>query len=48
MDKENVSEPVVFRYRSRELSLPDIHEIQALSRFYAKGRTYISRELCQA
>jgi len=49
MDKKNISEPVVFRYRSRELSLPDIHEIQALvSQFHAKGRAYISRELCQA
>jgi len=49
MDKKNISEPVVFRNRSRELSLPDIHEIQALvSQFHAKGRAYISRELCQA
>ncbi len=42
-------EPVVFRYRSRELGAQDIHDIQALvSRFYTKGRAYISRELCQA
>jgi len=49
MGQENVMEPVVFRYRSRELHLNDIHRIQALvSQFYAKGRAYISRELCQA
>lgn len=40
---------VVFRYRSRELNVQDISFIQGLiSKHYARGRSYISRVLCEA
>lgn len=42
-------EPVVFRYRSRELTEQDIGFIQStISRHHSRGRSYISRVLCQA
>jgi len=48
MGKENGTESV-FRYRSREVRSQDIQEIQSLvSRFYGRGRTYISQAICQA
>lgn len=41
-------EPIVFRYRSRELTGQDIEYIRAtISRHYRRGRSYISRVLCQ-
>lgn len=41
-------EQVVFRYRSRELTNKDIDFIQsAISLHYNRGRSYISRVLCQ-
>ena len=41
-------EPVVFRYRSRELNHQDIEYIRsAISRHYNKGRSHISRVLCR-
>lgn len=42
-------EQVVFRYRSRELSAQDIAFIHsAIAQHYAKGRSHISRVLCEA
>jgi hypothetical protein len=42
-------EPVVFRYRSRDLEPQDIWFIQGtISQFYGKGRFHISRALCKA
>ena len=42
-------EPVVFRYRSRDLEPQDICFIQrTISQFYGKGRSHISRALCKA
>jgi len=42
-------ETVVFRYRGRELKAEDISSIRAtIHRHYAKGRTHISRILCDA
>lgn len=42
-------EPIVFRYRGRELTAQDISGIQAtVHRHYAHGRTHISRILCNA
>lgn len=39
----------VFKYRCRELYIQDIHFIQALiAKHYTRGRSYISRVLCQA
>lgn len=39
----------VFRYRSRELNVQDINFIRDLiSKHYARGRSYISRVLCEA
>lgn len=41
-------EPIVFRYRSRELVSYDIDFIQsAISKYYSRGRSYISRVLCR-
>ena len=41
-------EPIVFRYRSRELTRQDVESICCtISRFYHKGRSYISRVLCE-
>jgi hypothetical protein len=41
--------PSVFRYRSRELTHQDIEDIRcAISRHYSRGRSHISRVLCQA
>jgi hypothetical protein len=38
---------IVFRYRSRELTLQDIDFIQAaITKHFSKGRSYISRVLC--
>jgi hypothetical protein len=40
---------IVFRYRSRELTVQDIGFIQAtITEHYSKGRSYISRVLCKA
>ncbi len=40
---------IVFRYRSRELTVQDIGFIQAsITEHYIKGRSYISRVLCKA
>jgi len=42
-------EPVVFRYRSRDLGPQDICFIQrTIGQFYGKGRSHISRALCKA
>jgi hypothetical protein len=42
-------EPTVFRYRSRELTHQDIEDIRcAISGHYSRGRSHISRVLCQA
>jgi hypothetical protein len=41
-------QPVVFRYRARELTQQDIEHIRAtIVRHYTRGRSYISRVLCQ-
>ncbi|MFO7971676.1 MAG: DUF4338 domain-containing protein [Desulfobacterales bacterium] len=41
-------EPIVFRYRSRELASHDIDFIRsAISKYYSRGRSYISRVLCR-
>ncbi len=41
-------EPVVFRYRSRDLGPQDICFIQrTIAQFYGKGRSHISRVLCK-
>ena len=41
-------ESIVFRYRSRELTDQDIEYIRAIiSRHYVRGRSFISRILCQ-
>jgi len=41
-------EPIVFRYRLRELTHKDIECIRStISKHYSKGRSYISRVLCQ-
>jgi hypothetical protein len=40
---------IVFRYRARHLDLQDIGFVRALvSRFYQRGRSHISRALCEA
>lgn len=40
--------PIVFRYRSREFDAQDIAFIQAaITQHYAKGRSHISRVLCE-
>ena len=40
--------PIVFRYRFRELTHKDIECIRStISKLYRKGRSYISRVLCQ-
>jgi len=42
-------EPIVFRYRSRELDAQDIAFIRAaITQHYAKGRSHISRVLCKS
>jgi len=42
-------EPIIFRYRSRELTLRDIEFIRAtIAEYYNKGRTHISQVLCCA
>jgi len=42
-------EPVVFRYRSRELTVSDIAFIkEIIVEHSAKGRTHISQVLCKA
>jgi hypothetical protein len=42
-------EEVVFRYRARQLDIQDIRFIQALiSKHYQRGRSHISRVLCEA
>ena len=39
---------VVFRYRARQLDMQDIQFIKALiSKHYQRGRSYISRQLCE-
>ena len=41
-------EPIVFRYRTRELTSHDIDFIRsAISKYYSRGRSYISRVLCR-
>lgn len=48
MSKENDTH-FVFRYRAREIGPPEIQEIQTLvSRFYERGRSYISQAICEA
>ena len=40
--------PIVFRYRSRELSFQDIESIRStITKHYSRGRSYISRILCR-
>ena len=40
---------VVFRYRARQLDMQDIRFIQALIlKHYQRGRSHISRQLCEA
>ncbi len=40
---------VVFRYRSRDLKAQDIHFVQSVvAQFYGKGRSEISRVICEA
>ncbi len=42
-------DPVVFRYRSRDLRAQDIHFVQTVvARLYEKGRSEISRAICEA
>lgn len=42
-------ESVLYRYRGRELGAEDIRFIQSMvAQFYGKGRSHISRALCQA
>jgi hypothetical protein len=39
---------IIFRYRSRHLSLSDIENIKdTISQYYTKGRTHISQQLCK-
>ena len=39
---------IIFRYRSRKLSLSDIENIKdTINQYYAKGRTHISQQLCK-
>ncbi|RLI67895.1 hypothetical protein DRO91_09690 [Candidatus Heimdallarchaeota archaeon] len=39
---------IIFRYRSRQLSLSDIKDIKdTINQYYAKGRTHISQQLCK-
>ncbi len=48
MSKENDTDSV-FRYRAREIGPQEIQEIQSLvSRFYDRGRSYISQAICEA
>ena len=45
---EGYMEPIVFRYRSRDLTQPDIEHIRAtITGHYNRGRSYISRVLCK-
>lgn len=40
---------IIFRYRARQLDMQDIRFIQAIiSKHYQRGRSYISRRLCEA
>ncbi len=40
---------IIFRYRARQLDIQDIHFIQAvISKHYKRGRSHISRILCEA
>lgn len=42
-------EPIIFRYRARELTQQDIDFIHtSIVLYYSRGRSYISRVLCQA
>ena len=42
-------EQILFRYRARQLGIQDIRFIQALvSRHYPRGRSHVSRTLCEA
>jgi hypothetical protein len=46
---ESYMAEIVFRYRSRELDIQDIKFIRGLiSKHYTRGRSYISRVLCEA
>jgi hypothetical protein len=48
MRRDNGTESV-FRYRAREIRPQEIQDIQSLvSRFYDRGRTYISQAICEA
>lgn len=39
---------IIFRYRSRKLSLSDLENIKdTINQYYAKGRTHISQQLCK-
>lgn len=40
---------IVFRYRAREISIDDIDFIKkTISEYYEKGRSYISRKICES
>lgn len=42
-------EQIIFRYRARQLGIQDIRFIQALvSKHYQRGRSHVSRTLCEA
>ena len=42
-------EPIIFRYRTRELNQQDLEFIRTtISLHYNRGRSYISRVLCEA
>ena len=44
----NYVEPILFRYRGRDLKAEDIAHVQAtISSHYARGRSFIARTLCE-
>src|SRR3972149_462628 len=44
----NHLEPILFRYRARDLTANDIAQIQAaITSHYARGRSFIARTLCE-
>lgn len=48
MERGNHLEPIIFRYRARDLTARDISFIQEIiRRHYGRGRSHISRVLCE-
>lgn len=44
----NLDDPIVFRYRGRDLTAADLASIRtAIATHYARGRTYIGLRLCE-